>query len=95
MGRGKPCVPTKRTAPQQILHRSVGQGDGARIENDAGGIGVLEADGDRLPCREHKPERGAKRKARLLGTKKSGGAGTRNGPAGQKDGGPELEAALD
>jgi hypothetical protein len=48
-----------------------------------------------LPCGEHKPERGAKRKARLLGTKKSGGAGTRNGSAGQKHGGPELEAALD
>jgi len=95
MGRGKPCVPTKRTAPQQILHRSVGQGDGAGIENDAGGIGLLEADGDRSPRGEHKPEHRAKRKVRLLGTKKSGGAGRRNAPAGPKHGGLEVEAALD
>ena len=50
-----------------------------------------------IDCRAEsiKSGRRAKRKARLLGTKKSGGADRRNAPAGPKHGGPQLEAALD
>ena len=57
----------------EVLHGGVGEGQRARIENDAGRVGVIKADDQGLFSGQHAAGNGEKRKVARLGMRKAKG----------------------
>jgi len=74
-GRGEPGFPAKGGVADKIFHNGVGQAERARIKNDAGRIGVVEADGEGLLVRLHGCLGTREAERRSIGNEENGGVG--------------------